>query len=499
VGAARLQRISTEKTAADARVTALLAKHGGALMRVARQASLCQDDAADALQRALEIYLRRLDTVERATEGAWMKVVVRHEAYAIRKARGDCVADSDLDFDTFVPAPERSVEEQVLSGDRVSRSAEALRALKPDEARALMLKAHGLSYEEIGRHCGWTYTKVNRCITEGRRRFHEVYTALESGEGCERFAPALEALAAGSTTSEQLVELRPHLRACAACRATVRELHISKRRRVTLLAPVPLLGWLLDRFGGGSPRPVPGVDGLVVPDGLDHAAPPDTPTGPGPDITDLGGTAIPHDAGLTDLAGHPIGGATGDRVHALARAKHHVAELMRRTANADITTGIQIAASTGGGRIATLGAIVGLCVSSIGAGTVCVVTGVVHAPFGLLRPEPKVVVRKHTVRHRPSARSLLASELASSRRLPPSRPSPTPAPTRQTHRDGRAGRPSVGQDPSQGTTPTSHRFAPISPAPPAQTAEFTPAAAAGAGTQAPPAAPPATGGEEFGP
>ena len=500
MGAARVRGISTKDAAPEARVAALLARHGGALMRVARQASLCQDDAADALQRALEIYLRRLDTVQRATEGAWMKVVVRHEAYAIRKARGDCVADPDLDFDTFVPAPERSVEEQVLSGDRVSRSAEALRALKPDEARALMLKAHGLSYEEIGRHCGWTYTKVNRCITEGRRRFREVYAALESGEGCERFAPALEALAEGSATSEQLVELRPHLRTCPACRATVRELHMSKSRRVTLLAPIPLLGWLLDRFGGGAPRPVPGVDGLVVPDGLDHAAPPDTLTAPDPEVTDLGGTPIPHDSGLTDLAGHPIGGATGERVHAVTRAKHHVAELIHRTANADITTGIQIAASTGGGRIATVGAIVGLCVSSIGAGTVCVVTGVVHAPFGLLRPEPKVLVRKHTVRHPPSAPSL-ASELASSRRLPVSTPSPirTPAPARQPHRERRGGPPSVAQDPSQGTTPTSHRHAPISPAPPAQTAEFTPAAAAGAGTQPPPAPPPATGGEEFGP
>src|SRR5215217_1347177 len=145
---------------ADARVAALLARHGAALMRVARQASFCHDDAADALQRALEIYVRRLDTVEVATEGAWMKVVVRHEAYAIRRSRGDCVADPDLDLDTVVPAADRSVEEQVLSGDRVGRSAEALRALKPDEARALMLKAHGLSYEEIGRHCGWTYTKV---------------------------------------------------------------------------------------------------------------------------------------------------------------------------------------------------------------------------------------------------------------------------------------------------------------------------------------------------
>ena len=48
------------------------------------------------------------------------------------------------------PRSERSVEEKIASGERVRRSAEALRALKPDEAKALMMKAHGLSYAEIG-------------------------------------------------------------------------------------------------------------------------------------------------------------------------------------------------------------------------------------------------------------------------------------------------------------------------------------------------------------
>src|SRR5919199_4233604 len=99
---------------ADARVAAMLARHGGALMRVARQWSLCHDDALDAFQRGLEIYVRRLDTVEPATEAAWLKVVIRHEALAIRRGRSDCVADSELDLDSALPATQRSVEEHVL-------------------------------------------------------------------------------------------------------------------------------------------------------------------------------------------------------------------------------------------------------------------------------------------------------------------------------------------------------------------------------------------------
>jgi RNA polymerase sigma factor (sigma-70 family) len=146
----------------------MLAAHSGVLVRVARQWSLCHDDAMDAVQRGLEIYLRRLATVDRATEVAWLKVVIRHEAMAIRRARTEGVIESELDVEAVVAAPERSVEEQVLSGDRVDRSAEALRALKPDEARALMLKAHGMSYAEIARHCGWTYTNVCRPVRTGR-------------------------------------------------------------------------------------------------------------------------------------------------------------------------------------------------------------------------------------------------------------------------------------------------------------------------------------------
>src|SRR5215213_6270215 len=85
---------------ATARVEALIARHGPALLRVAHHFSLCADDALDAYQRALEIYLRRLATVDPATEGAWMKVVVKHEAMAIRRARSESVAGEEVDFDT---------------------------------------------------------------------------------------------------------------------------------------------------------------------------------------------------------------------------------------------------------------------------------------------------------------------------------------------------------------------------------------------------------------
>ncbi len=50
-----------------------------------------------------------------------------------------------------------------------------LAALKPAERRALSLIAAGFSYAEIGAMNEWTFTKVNRCIAEGR-------AALRSGQ-----------------------------------------------------------------------------------------------------------------------------------------------------------------------------------------------------------------------------------------------------------------------------------------------------------------------------
>ena len=70
------QRAGRHRPAADARVSQVVARHERALMRVALHWSLCRDDALDAYQRALEIYVRRIDSLDPATEINWLKVVV---------------------------------------------------------------------------------------------------------------------------------------------------------------------------------------------------------------------------------------------------------------------------------------------------------------------------------------------------------------------------------------------------------------------------------------
>jgi DNA-directed RNA polymerase specialized sigma24 family protein len=85
--------------------------------------------------------------------------VVKHEAMAVRRARA-AVTSEELDLDAVPALAQRSVEERLEAAERVERSAEVMRRLKRDEARALMLKAEGLSYLEIGERLGWTYTNI---------------------------------------------------------------------------------------------------------------------------------------------------------------------------------------------------------------------------------------------------------------------------------------------------------------------------------------------------
>ncbi len=465
-------------------MAAVVRRHERTLLRVARQASLCHDDALDAYQRALEIFVRRVDTVDPATEVAWLKVVVRHEAMAIRRARSEAVADEDLDLDSLVPAVERSVDEQIASNERVRRSAEALRALKPDEAKALMMKAHGLSYEEIGERNGWSYTKTNRAITEGRRRFMAVFEGIESGEECERFAPIVEALALGSANASQLLAIRPHLRHCIACRAAVRDLHLSRLHRASLffpgllLASTPSVEDRLRELAEQAPAS-PTIDEHLR-TLIQHTSPFDPSAVPPPD------PAVPSFPLPTDgVLQVPLG-----RLGAL---KRDVSSLFHRAQASDVATGIQIAATGGGGRLATVAAVLGLCLSSAGLATVCVVSGVVSDPFGLIHQEAP-----HHAKPRAHA-PVRAGHPAGTPVLARATATPTPAARRPVSRHPRtAAKAATAKDPSQGTTPTSHEHAPISPAPTSPTGQesFSPEIPQ---TQAAPAPPPATGGEEFGP
>lgn len=211
----------------DALVVDVVRLHADGLLRLARRHSLCADDAQDAYQRGLEIMLRHADRLDPERAPSWLRTVIKHEAMAVRRARQRDLAPGDLDFDRLESRTTPSPDERAAAFETVTRTAEALQRLKPQEVRALWLRAQGNSYEEIGEITGWTRTKVNRCLYEGRRSFLARYAGIASGAECERWQPLLSRLVDGEATREELVELRPHLRACPACRGVVRDLHRS--------------------------------------------------------------------------------------------------------------------------------------------------------------------------------------------------------------------------------------------------------------------------------
>jgi RNA polymerase sigma factor (sigma-70 family) len=479
--------------AGAARVAAVVSRHERTLLRTARLVSLCDDDALDAYQRALEIFLRRVDTVDPATELAWLRVVVRHEAMAIRRSRSESVAGEELDVDDFVPGGERSVEDVIASGERVRRSAEALRALKPDEAKALMMKAHGLSYAEIGERCGWTYTKVNRAITEGRRRFMAAYREIESGAECARFAPILEALAGGKATSRQVLSIRPHLRHCTACRATVRDLHLSALRRASLFWPVFAVAEPFARLSSSSSSADP-LDHLAsksVDDRLRELAVEGPATDAQPDVA----VPVPEviDGGLQVPLELPPLSEPADHVGRLDTLRHDITAFFHRAQASDVATGVHMASTGGGGRIATVAAVLGLCLSGAGVGTVCVVTGLIQSPLPLLRDEPPGPREPR----RPARDEPRAAQPTPTPALVRATPTPTPKPPVE-RRPSKRRRTAASRDPSQGTTPTSHESTPITRAPASSTGQdtFTPEATQAAQPTTPV---PATGGSEFAP
>ena len=257
------QRAAREPLRSPDLVQSTLAEGDGRLLRLARRYSLCADDAQDAYQRAVEIFLRRQDTIEPETALSWLHSVVRNEAIAVRESRLRLVGREEVDLDrreaTTLPSP----DERVITADVTARSNEALGRLKPHEVRALWLKAQGHSYAEIGELTGWTYTKVNRCLTEGRRAFLERYAGIEAGTECLRWARVLSAMADGEATPEQLADARPHLRNCPACRATLREFH-EVPREVGALVPAVVGGGLLGSLRTGWSSMRGALGGLVV-------------------------------------------------------------------------------------------------------------------------------------------------------------------------------------------------------------------------------------------
>jgi RNA polymerase sigma factor (sigma-70 family) len=226
----------------------MLAKHERTLRRTARRYSICAADADDAFQRALEILLVKAPPGEARELVRWMQTVTKHEALAVRRTRerqlgppgppGEA-GDEAGDWLALIPSQGAGPAERFERSEAIARSREALKTLKPAELKALTLLAEGYSYAEIGEMTGYSRTKVNRCLAEGRERFRAFLTRSESGGRCVELRPALSAFCDGEASAEEADALREHLRVCAHCRAAMRA-YRSAPAAVAVLSPVAI-------------------------------------------------------------------------------------------------------------------------------------------------------------------------------------------------------------------------------------------------------------------
>ena len=65
----------------------LIQRHGAQIMSTARRYSDTPEDAEDAYQRGLEILLTKAPSTSEDDLVPWLKTVVKHEAFAVRRQR----------------------------------------------------------------------------------------------------------------------------------------------------------------------------------------------------------------------------------------------------------------------------------------------------------------------------------------------------------------------------------------------------------------------------
>jgi RNA polymerase sigma factor (sigma-70 family) len=232
------------------------ARHETSLRRTAQRYSICADDADEALQRGLEILLHKAPTEDQRELIRWTQTVVKHEALAVRAERERILAgpaaaaepDSE-DWVAMLPTETDGPAERAERHEAIERSREALATLKPQELRTLTLLAEGYSYREISQITGFSATKVNRALAEGRERFRRFLVHRDGGARCTELAPLLSTFADGEAGAAEVATLREHLRSCPHCRATLRAYRAAPRAAAALAPMLPLpRGSLADRL-----------------------------------------------------------------------------------------------------------------------------------------------------------------------------------------------------------------------------------------------------------
>ncbi len=165
----------------------LYSAHRARLLAVARRNCAGAEEAEEALQDAFAVFIDRFDPAGEAPPLAWLTVTLKRRCWAIYRRQRQigqlsvklgAPAESVSRPNLIAVASERP-DEVAEDGEEFAGMRSRLAALKPQERQALGLLALGYSYGEICELTGWTYTKVNRCLAEGRAALRKLTPAGE--------------------------------------------------------------------------------------------------------------------------------------------------------------------------------------------------------------------------------------------------------------------------------------------------------------------------------
>lgn len=152
----------------------LYAERRNYLLHIARRNGANGEQAEESLQDAFVLFLDRFDPASEAPPLAWLTLTLKRRCWALyrlqrragqqRSARsGEDCSDAEL-----LGGSSRHPDDLLDLAEEIAATRSQLAELKPAERRAISLIAAGYSYSEVGQITGWSYTKTNRCLAEGR-------------------------------------------------------------------------------------------------------------------------------------------------------------------------------------------------------------------------------------------------------------------------------------------------------------------------------------------
>lgn len=175
-------RISEDARKAKAQTLAeqLYSTHHPRLLTIGRRNCPNLEDAEEALQDAFVLFINHFDPSSDAPPLAWLTLTLKRRCWACyRRQQFLRQIEKNKDSQTTAANKPEAIDyshlpdELASIADDIVKTKKLLSQLKKDERRALSLLAIGYSYQDICSLTGWTYTKVNRCISEGRTRLRE--------------------------------------------------------------------------------------------------------------------------------------------------------------------------------------------------------------------------------------------------------------------------------------------------------------------------------------